>query len=518
MTHDEYVARDATGLAALVRAREVTPEELLDLALARVRKLDPTLNAVVRLMEDDARAAARETARRLAAESAGASGDRGGSRGGVLVGVPFLAKDLVSTYAGHPTSAGSRYLADLPAARDSELAIRVKAAGLSVFGKTNLPEWGLLPTTEPRFFGPTRNPWDTGRTPGGSSGGAGAAVAAGIVPMAGGGDGGGSMRIPASCCGLFGLKPTRGRTPTGPDRGQLWRGATVEHVLTRSVRDSAAMLDATHGPDPGAPYEIPPPARPFGDEVDADPGRLRIAWTTKPCVPVDVDPECVAAVHEAVALLRELGHEPIEAELPVDGPTFSRNFLTVVSGELGAEIEAAEARIGRPPRRGELEPATRALALLAGALSAREFASALQGLELTGRAIGRFFVDYDLVLTPTLSTPPPPLGTLGTSASEDRLLRLLGLFGSGRLIRLARVIDQAAESALDFTPFTPIFNVTGHPAMSVPLHWTPSELPVGVHIVARFAREDVLFRVAGQLERARPWFDRLPELARESPE
>jgi amidase len=506
MTHDEYLSRDATALAELMRQGDVTPGELLDLALARVAALDPKLNAVVHLMEEDARLAARHAAEALADPSLGFPGP--------FAGVPFLAKDLMTMYAGHPTSGGSRYLADVPAPHDSELAARNRAAGLCVFGKTNTPEWGLLPTTEPDLWGPCRNPWDTRRTPGGSSGGSGAVVAAGIVPMAGGGDGGGSIRIPASCCGLFGLKPSRGRTPTGPDRGQHWRGATVEHVITRSVRDSAAMLDATAGPDPGAPFEIPAPTRPWRDEVDADPGCLRIAWTTAPCVPVDVDPACLVAVEETVALLEALGHDLVPARLPVDGPVFSRDFLTVVAAELGADVRDAERLVGRPPRAGDLEPTTRALALLSRAIPARDYATALHDLERMGRAIGTFFEPYDLILTPTLSTPPPPLGTLGPSPAENRMLRVLGAFGSGRLVKLAGVIDEAAKTALDFTPFTPIFNVTGHPAMSVPLHWTPEGLPVGVHLVARFAREDVLFRVAGQLERARPWFDRLPELAR----
>ena len=501
MNHDEYLEHDATALAERVRNGDIGAEDLLDLALERLGKLNPTLNAVVHRMDDDARAAARAT-------------PRGAADAGVFAGVPFLAKDLVTHYAGHPTSAGSRFLAHTPIGWDVELTRRVRATGVSVFGKTNLPEWGLLPTTESDFWGPCRNPWDVERTPGGSSGGSGAAIAAGIVPMAGGGDGGGSIRIPASCCGLFGLKPTRGRTPTGPRRGLLWRGATVEHVLTRSVRDSAAMLDATHGADAGAPFEIPAPRRPYVEEVDANPGRLRIAWTTTPSVPVDVDSSCVSAVHEAVALLEGLGHELVPADLPLDGPVFSKHFLTVIAGELGADIAEASQLVGRRPRRGELEPATRALALLADALSANEFATALRGLEEIGRGIGTFFEDFDVILTPTLSTPPPLLGTIGPSAAENTQLRILGMFGSGRLVKAAGLIDQAAKGVLDFTPFTPVFNATGHPAMSVPLHWTDMGLPVGVHLVGHFAREDVLFRLAGQLERAKPWFDRLPELAR----
>jgi len=501
VTHEEYLAHDATALAARVRAGDISAEEVLELALERLDALDPKLNAVVYRMEADARAAARATANR-------------GEEAGVFAGVPFLAKDLITHHKGHPTSSGSRFLADTPMDSDTELTARIRRTGVSAFGKTNLPEWGLLPTTESAYWGPCRNPWDTERTPGGSSGGSAAAVAAGIVPMAGGGDGGGSIRIPASCCGLFGLKPTRGRTPAGPRRGQHWRGATVEHVLTRSVRDSAAMLDATQGPDAGAPFEIASPTRRYIEEVDTDPGRLRIAWTTTPSVPVEVDPECVAAVHECVSLLEELGHEVVPADLPLDGPAFSRHFLTVIAGELGADIAEATKLVGHSPRRGDLEPTTRALALLADSLSANDFATALRGLEEIGRGIGAFFEDFDVILTPTLSTPPPLLGTLGPSAAENAQLRFLGAFGSGRLIKAAGVIDEAAKGALDFTPFTPVFNATGHPAMSVPLHTTGSGLPVGVHLVGHFAREDTLFRLAGQLERSRPWFERLPQLAR----
>ncbi|MDX1492942.1 MAG: amidase [Longimicrobiales bacterium] len=496
MTHDEYLTHDAVGLAERVAAGDVTATELLEIALERMDALDPTLNAVVRRMEEDARRDASRPAK------------------GPFAGVPFLAKDLTTMYSGHPTSAGSRFLKDHVVTWDSELALRVKATGAVVAGKTNTPEWGLLPVTESELWGPCRNPWDPSRTPGGSSGGSGAAVAAGIVPMAGGGDGGGSIRIPASCCGLFGLKPTRGRTPTGPRRGQLWRGAAVEHVLSRSVRDSAVMLDATHGPDTGAPVEIPPPLRPFAQEVGADPGRLKIAWSTIPYVPTEVHEDCEAAVHDAVALLEELGHEVVEDHVAIDGPTFARKFLTLVSGELGADLEEAAAAVGRKPRRSELEPSTWALALLAEAVSAKEFASALRWTEVMGRSVGRFFETYDLVLTPTLSTPPPPIGTIGTSRAEEIQLKILGMLGSGRLIKAAGLIDEAAKTALDFIPWTPIYNVTGQPAMSMPLYWNDAGLPIGVHFVGRFAREDVLLRLASQLERARPWFDRLPELAR----
>jgi amidase len=494
MTVDEYVELDGLALADRVRGGDVTPAELLDLALACLRLLDPHLNAVVHLMEEDARAAAAAPPN------------------GPFAGVPFLAKDLISQYAGHPTTGASRLLAGVVADHDSELVRRVKAAGLLVFGKTNLPEWGLVPTTESELFGPCRNPWDTSRTPGGSSGGSAAAVAARIVPMAGGGDGGGSIRIPASCCGLFGLKPTRGRTPTGPDQGTFWRGAVVEHVLTRSVRDSAAMLDATHGPDAGAPFEIPPPARSYLSEVAREPGPLRVAWTARPTLPAEVHPDCVRAVEDAANLLAELGHHVEEAAPELDGEAFARAFLIMVAAELGADLDEYERLSGRKARRGSVEAPTWALGLLSKAFSAREYAVALRVLDRTGRHLAPFFDRHDLLLTPTLASPPPAIGALGPSSAERRILALLGVFGSGRVVKVAGLLDEAASDAFSFIPWTPVFNVTGQPAMSVPLLWNEDGLPVGVHVVARFGAEDVLFRLAGQLERARPWHDRRPPI------
>mgnify|MGYP001461357487 CR=1 FL=1 len=496
VTHDEYLMRDATGLAEMVRAGDVTPAELLEIALARVAKLNPTLNAVVRSMEDDAR---RDAARPPA---------------GPFAGVPFLAKDLISTYAGHPTSSGNRLLAGHVFDHDSELVRRVRATGVSILGKTNLPEWGLLPFTESELWGACRNPWDTERTPGGSSGGSAAAVASGMVPMAGGGDGGGSIRIPASCCGLFGLKPTRARTPTGPDLGLIWRGAVVEHVLTRSVRDSAAMLDATHGPDAGAPIEIPPPRRPFLSEVGEDPEVLRIAWTTEPTLGSSVHPDCVAAVEDAVRLLSDLGHHLVEARPDVDGPAFARNFLFMVAAELAADFAEAGRVLGRRPRRGDVEPPSWALALLGGSLSAAKYAGALRDMERAGRQVGAFFADFDLLLTPTLAAPPPRIGELAPAPAEVFLLRVLGMFGSGRLIEAAGLLDRMAAEAFQWTPWTPVSNATGQPAMSVPLHWNAAGLPIGVHFVGRFGDEATLLRLASQLEEARPWFGRLPVMAR----
>ena len=496
MTQDEYIRHDATALAALVRTGKVTLLELIEVAMRRLEAVNPAVNAVVYRMDEEARALAD-----------------GIDRGAVFAGVPFLAKDLQSDYAGHPTSRGSRLLVNRVQDNDTELVRRVRATGVSVLGKTNTPEFGLLPYTEPALWGPCRNPWALDRTPSGSSGGSAAAVAAGIVPMAGGGDGAGSIRMPASCCGLFGLKPTRARTPSGPERGEPWRGAAVEHVLTRSVRDSAAMLDATHGPEPGSPYRIEPPARPFSREVGADPGRLRIAWTTEPMLGSTVHPDCVDAVAGTVKLLEELGHEVVEESPRVDGPAFARAFLRMMAGELGAEVRDLTRALGRKPRRGELEPLTWCLGLVSRALSAGDFAYALRILERTGNAVAAFFADWDVLVTPTLATPPPAIGGLPPRPIEDVQLRVLGALGSGRVVKMAGLIDRTAESAFDFTPWTPVFNISGQPAMSVPLHWNAEGLPIGVHFVGRVGDEATLLRLAGQLERARPWFHRMPQIA-----
>jgi amidase len=489
----EYDRLDGLALARLVREGEVTPRELVEAALARIERRNPPLNAVIHRMDGSALEAAAR-----------------GPGDGPLAGVPFLFKDLGQLVRGEPFRAGSRFLRDFVPGHDSELTLRYLRAGLVPVGKTNTPEFGLTPYTEPELFGPARNPWDPARTTGGSSGGSAAAVAARMVPVASGGDGGGSIRIPASCCGVFGLKPTRGRTPAGPDVGQLWHGAVVDHVLTRSVRDSAAVLDATQGPDPGAPYYAPPPARPFRDEVGTAPGRLRIAWTAEPFLGTAVHPDCVRALDDAVALLASLGHDLVPAAPPIDGPAFARAFVTMLCAEVNADIADAERVTGRRATRADFEAATWALRLLGRALRADELSVALRFLERQARGIGAFFTGVDLLLTPTLARPPFPVGALQPAPGERRLLGALTAVGSGRLLRAMDLLDQLAAKVFEAIPWTPVFNVTGQPAMSVPLWWSPDGLPVGVHLVGRYADEATLFRVAGQLEQARPWADRAP--------
>ena len=490
---DEYVRHDALALAGLVRRGEVSAAELLEAAIARIEAHNPALNAVVRKRYDAARAEASRVD--LAAP---------------LAGVPFLVKDLLATLAGEPTGNGNRVLATMPMPHDSELVRRWRAAGLVIAGRTNTPEFGLTPYTEPTLHGASRNPWSPAHSPGGSSGGSAAAVAARLVPVASGGDGGGSIRIPASCCGLFGFKPSRGSTPSGPDNGELWKGFAIEHVLSRSVRDSAALLDATQGADPGAPYAAPLPARPYLAEVATAPGRLRIAFCRKPLFGRQVHADCIAALEDGARLLESLGHQVEEAAPPVDREACAMAFITVLAGEVRAEIQAVARLAGRRPRAADFEPATYSLGLLGRALSAADYAEASRTLQLAARRAAPFFERYDLLMTPTLGMPPALIGALQPSATEIRLMRLVNALDAGWLLKGLGVVKPLAEKTFDYIPYTPLFNASGQPAMSVPLHWNAAGLPIGLQFAARLGDDATLFRLAGQLELARPWFDRVP--------
>ncbi len=467
---DELALLDATAQAELVRTRRVKPVELVEAAIDRIERLNRTLNAVITRMYDEARQASL------------------GELSGPFAGVPFLLKDLIAACAGVSMTAGSRLLRDFVPPGDSALVARYRRAGLVLLGKTNTPELGLLPTTEPVLFGATRNPWDPARTTGGSSGGAAAAVASGMVPMAHASDGGGSIRIPASCCGVFGLKPTRARTPLGPALGDIMSGLVVEHAVTRSVRDSAALLDATAGPDAGDPYWAPPPAGPFRREVEAPPGRLRIAYTTVAATGVPVHGDCVAAVEDAARLADSLGHEVVAAAPPLDGERLATAFITVWSAGCAWTLDAARAA-GREPTADRVEAFTWALAAIGRQHSAADYLGAVATLQQVGRQVARFFEVHDVWLTPTVAEPPPPLGSF--DATPDDPLR-------------------GFMRAAMFVPFTPLANATGQPAMSVPLFWNGGGLPVGTHWVGRFGDEATLFRLAAQLEAARPWADRRP--------
>ena len=472
---DEFAFMDATAQAELVHQRQVKPIELLDAAIERIERLNPSINAVITPMYAQARAAAS-----------------GHIPEGPFTGVPFLVKDLWPSYAGVRLAKGSAFLRDYIADHDCELVIRLKRAGLITLGKTNTPEFGLLPTTEPRLFGPTRNPWGLERTVGGSSGGSAAAVAAGMVAMANASDGGGSIRIPSSCCGVFGLKPTRGRNPLGPDYGELMGGLSAEHAVTRSVRDSAALLDATSGPDVGDPYWAPPPKRPFLKVLKAKTRRLRIAFAVAAPIQIPVHPDCVAAVREAAALCADLGHHVDEASPTVDGELMVRAFTTVLSVGCASCVDGWAHITQRKPVPDQFEPLTWAVAELGRQQSGPAYLLARQDLFRLSRDIARFFAGYDVWLTPTITEPPALLGSFDSPLDNP-------LHG---LLRAAAIV-----------PFTAPFNATGQPAMSVPLHWNADGLPVGVQFAGRFGDEATLFRLAAQLEEARPWANRRPRVS-----
>jgi amidase len=336
-----------------------------------------------------------------------------------------------------------------------------------------------------------------------------------MVPVASGGDGGGSIRIPAACCGLFGLKPTRGRTPTGPDFGEIWHGAVVEHVVARSVRDSAGILDATAGADPGAPYTAPAPERTFLEEVRRAPGRLRIAFTSQPWLGHTVHPDCVQALNDTARLLERLGHEVEEASPVFNGPAFARAFLAMICAELRADLDEVEAVVGRRVTPRDVEPATWALGLLGRAMPAPQLSRAIRLLQRTAREMAPFFERYDVLLTPTASAPPVPTGSLQPTPSERTLLELLGRLRAGRLLRALVILERTADKVFEFIPWTPVINATGQPAMSVPLAWNAEGLPIGLHFIGRYGDEATLYRLAAQLEEAQPWFGRLAPLARE---
>ncbi len=491
-TLPDYGSYDALGLAELVARGEVSPGELAEEAIARSEAVNPQLNAVITKMYDSARAAAQKPPP------------------GPFRGVPFLMKDLSQTVAGVPFSQGSRFLKHFVPQQDSELTRRLKAAGLIIVGKTNTPEFGLSPVTEPLAFGPTLNPWDPSRTSGGSSGGSAAAVAARIVPMAHGSDGGGSIRIPASCCGLFGLKPTRGRTPVGPELLDVWLGASVDHVISRSVRDSAAILDATAGIEAGAVYVAPQQQQPYLAEIERPAGRLRIAVTTQPLLGTTVAPECVEAVARTAKLLEGLGHVVEEATPSIDRDELLDAFFVVIAAETRRDILELAAQTGRRPGRRSFETETWLLYLLGSQFTADEYVAALRSMRAVGLRMAQFFTDYDILLTPTLAALPLPVGALQAKGIGALQQHLLAASGAARLVKAMRGFDPSVRAIFDFIPFTPLFNLSGQPAMSVPLEWTDDGLPVGMHFVARFGEEAMLFRLAAQLEKARPWAQRRP--------
>ena len=500
MRHSEYLLHDATALAALVRGGAVQALQLLELALAQLQRVQPKVNAVVRLMEDEAR---RQISQPLP-----------GVLGGVLAGVPWLLKDGLQDYAGVPTTSGSRSLQGFVPAVHAATTRRFLQAGLVIFGKTNLPEFGLKGITDPQLFGHASNPWNLAHTPGGSSGGAAAAVASGVLPMAAGSDGGGSIRIPAACCGLFGLKPSRGRISEGPAVGEVWFGACTHGVLSRSVRDSALALDILCGPEPGDPFLMAVPSEPFVLQAARAPRRLRIGWSTASPVGTPVHHEAVAAVEQAVTLLKSLGHDVEPATPAINGDALAQAFQNLYFGQVPAAVAYA---IAQGARRSDFEFFTQVLAVLGQATGAGVLTGHLAQWNVFARSLGDFFKTYDLMLTPTLARPPVRHGELDPPAWQEQVLGALMKVGLlGPLVRsgvLKATIDQIALDNLAPFPYTQLANLTGVPAMSVPLHWTADGLPLGVQFVAPMGDEATLLQLATQLEQAQPWFNRLPALA-----
>ncbi len=490
----EYGNYDALGLADLIARKQVSAPEVLEAALARAEAVNPKLNAIIIPMHDIARKRAQEKLT------------------GPFAGVPFLTKDLFQEYAGVRTAYGCKGLkaANFTAPEHAEITARWLKAGTVIFGRTNTPEFGAKGITEPDAWGATRNPWNLNHTPGGSSGGSAASVAAGIVPMAGGNDGGGSIRLPAGHCGLFGLKPGRGRTPWGPRYGELMHGAAMNHVLTRSVRDSAAMLDATHGPEIGSLYHLAPPERPYLEEVSREPGRLKIGFTARSPIGTEVHPEAVKAVEDAARLLESLGHQVEPAEPQLDGMQLAQDFILMWFAQCAATVE--EIKRLTACGNGGFELDTLAMAAFGRSTTAAEYAAGYIRWNDYSRKLGEFHQKYDLLMTPTMALPPAKVGEIVTPAWQHVAMKILMALGLSRLILKSGMIEQMARNNLKWVPFTQIGNLTGVPAMSVPLHWTAEGLPMGVHFVAKHSGEGLLFRLAGQLEKARPWFDKRPAL------
>jgi Asp-tRNA(Asn)/Glu-tRNA(Gln) amidotransferase A subunit family amidase len=469
---DDY---DALGLAEQVRAHKVSPLELLEAAIERVEALNPRFNFMAQKHYELAREAI--------------------SRGlpeGPFRGVPWLLKDLNTYIAGEVTENGSRFYRGDRASVTSELVLRTQRAGFVIFGKTTTPELGLTATTESKLSGETRNPWDPDHIAGGSSGGAAAAVAARVIPAAHATDGGGSIRIPASCCGLFGLKPSRGRIPMGPTRTEGWGGFSAHHALTHTVRDSAAIMDATHGPEPGSRYSAPSPVETFLSQVGQSPGRLRIALMPSPMTRTPVDAEALQAVLAAARLCEDLGHHVEEAAPVLDPARLGAASFVLSASSIAADLLDRAGATGRVPGPDELEAITLAFLAYGQQTTGMDYARANNTLQAGAVSVAQFMADYDVILSPTLATPPLELGRIDLSPDID--FRAWG------------------ERIATFSPFTQMANMTGQPSMSVPLAMSGSGLPMGVLFTGRYGQEALLFRLAGQLELAAPWIGRRPRL------
>ena len=476
ISFEDYASHDGLGLADLVARKDVTAKELADTALAAIEKVNPTINAVIQTVPEQAEATIKA-----------------GLPNGPFAGVPFLIKEIVLHAKDIKCEMGCALAKGMAPSADTELMSRFRRAGLVLVGTTQTPELGYSPTTEPRFYGPVHNPWDTGRSPGGSSGGSSAAVAAGIVPVAHANDGGGSIRIPASCNGLVGLKPTRHRIPAGPDYGELLFGLAIEFAVTRSVRDAAALLDAVAGADVGAPGLPVPPSDSYSKVVSKPPKPLKIAWTTRPASGASADPDCATAVRETVRLLEGLGHTLVEDAPRYDWDAFLASTHILWMAFLASGVHDIAAATGRTPSLDNLEAVTLASYEEGKRYTVVDLIGALGHQNTVCRQVSAFFETVDLLLTPTTAQVAPPLGEINQN-------------------RAGMTPTEWTRQVFSFCPFTPVFNTTGQPAISVPLHYTESGLPVGVQFAGRFGDEATLLQLAAQLEQARPWKNRRPHV------
>ena len=472
MTIAGYADLDATDLAGLVARGELSALEVLEEAVERAERVNPRLNALVYPWYDHARQRVRK-----------------GLPDGPFRGVPFLLKDLYQDYEGQKQSNGCRALAGIVARQDGEMVSRYKAAGLSIFGRTTSPEFGLSTTTESALHGRTRNPWNPELTSGGSSGGASSMVAAGVLPIANASDGGGSIRVPASCTGLFGLKPTRGRNPMGPLVGEGWSGLATVHAVSRSVRDSALLLDCTAGPDVGAPYWAEPPKRPFVEEVGREVAGMKAAVVREAWFGVETHSDCLAAVDRAADLCRGLGLKVEEASLPIPRELLDAD-MQIIYSNARETVELVEQVLGRPATEEDVEKNNLAMARRDRSTGA-DYVRALNGIHALGRLVARFFLDFDLLITPTMPVPPMPLGLLSPSREDA---------------------EAQWRDVMRTIAYTSVFNASGNPAASIPLHWNADGLPIGVQFVAPYGGEAALFRIASALEQAAPWAHRRPPI------
>lgn len=486
----DYESFDGLGLASLIRTRAIQPLELLNAAIDRIERYNPKLNAVIHKMYDEAHQQLKSH-----------------NPDGIFQSVPFLLKDLFADYGGAPMRFGSRFAEGYVSIHDGELVKRFKKAGLIILGKTNTPEFGLSATTEPELFGPTLNPWDVTKSAGGSSGGSAVAVAAGMVPMAHGGDGAGSLRIPAAYCGVFGLKPSRGRTPQGSHLMHIWQNMVVENALTRSVRDAAAMLDVISGPELGSFYSLPKSQESFLASLNAPPAKLRIAVTEKPFFAADLNQEYLQALHETAKLCEDLGHHVESATFTIDSTEVALANLIVVAAETAASIKMLDQLLPKVDKQ-ELETLTAILCEVGVHFNAKDFAWANHIMDQVGRKSAKFFEKFDVLLIPTMATPAPALGGFKPEGLEKNILEFLRRMPYGPLVR--KLAQRSSMKYFGYIPYTPIFNITGQPAMSVPLHWDKNGMPIGMQFAAKLGAEKILLQLAKQLEEAKPWVNRRP--------